>query len=537
MYNITPPEIVIICGPVIGKVTQTTARILIEIKYKATLTLSLSPVTSKKAKSVRMSKILQPKTPAIFDFEHLSPDCHYKVVIIETHRVKGPPEVKKCQFRTLPLTPPEKLRIAVISCNSMEAELKCDTKYSLWHHLAERIEAFDYVFHNSGLVYLDEGSRELNSDSIYMRLRKKYEKFNFNEHTTEIREAIKEEYRKIYNYQPIANILRNAPNLMILDEHEVAEGFGFKENFIDKTSFDYFYAEQARYVYYQYQRQLMEDINFNDFSKLTGEHCYGDIAGLGVFVLDHRGCRTWYKEEDNELKLGTKQWNDLTTCFGQGGLFTSDNIQSVILLTPTIPVYVPGDGSRLEGMSKDFLSKQWTEDCKEEQVKLLKLLMDFEYNTCKETAIVGGNINAKGLTDIKYKGQTLLKQFITSGISIKTPNQDIPRVPIDEALADKFTFKHYDFTNLNNYGIIEIVKNKDMNHEIFGTHCEASEREKILPREGKQYMLRANRKAFSNVKKSSVLKTSSTNDRTVSTTERTEESKLDDRDNCCCRIF
>jgi hypothetical protein len=40
-----------------------------------------------------------------------------------------------------------------------------------------------------------------------------------------------------------------------------------------------------------------------------------------MFFLDYRGCRTWNKIKGEELKLGTKQWQDLE-CFGKSGIFS-----------------------------------------------------------------------------------------------------------------------------------------------------------------------------------------------------------------------
>jgi hypothetical protein len=500
MNNNNHNNIELLCGPVIGKVTTTTARILIELKNKAVLTLLLTPVNSEIAKKIKKSKIISARTPTVYEFKDLIPGCQYNVSFVESYTLgEGVPELRKCQFRTLPTGFPEKLKFAVVACNSIYTEFKCNPKYSLWSDLASKIEEFDYVFHNGDQVYLDDGAWEAQvvMENAYMILKGKYEKVNFRDYQEDIREYIRGEYRKIYNYPPIAHILRNAPNFMILDDHEIADDFGFKESFMDKTTFDHFYSEQARYVYYQYQRQLRENIEFSDFSGLGGEYYIDNIAGVGVFFLDYRGCRTWNKIPGDELKLGKQQWNDLEACFGEGGLFSNDDVKSVLIFSATALVFLPNDClTRLAAKHENDVYEQWSMDCPEEQARLLRLLIDFKFSSGKEVAVISGDIHMRGFTDIKFNNEIMLKQFITSGISIKTATEFQMLamrlfIELDETLEGGFTYEHSDFERFNNYGVIDVLRNELMDYDMFATHHEACESQGLLPTEVKRYPLKA----------------------------------------------
>jgi hypothetical protein len=49
---------------------------------------------------------------------------------------------------------------------------------------------------------------------------------------------------------------------MILDDHEIFNNFGWGQ----KNDFETIFEKQARLVYYQYQRQLWEDIDYDNLT-------------------------------------------------------------------------------------------------------------------------------------------------------------------------------------------------------------------------------------------------------------------------------
>jgi len=68
---------------------------------------------------------------------------------------------------------------------------------------------------------------------------------------------ISEDYRENYNYFYQAKAMRTCPNIMILDDHDIYDNFGFHNiDYINRNNFDYFFSEHARICYYRYQKQL-----------------------------------------------------------------------------------------------------------------------------------------------------------------------------------------------------------------------------------------------------------------------------------------
>jgi hypothetical protein len=55
--------------------------------------------------------------------------------------------------------------------------------------------------------------------------------------------------------------------------------------------------------------------------------------------------------------------------------------------------------------------------------EIIKTINRLRYNTWKKVAIISGDIHMRGMTDIKFEGETMLKQFITSGISIRAATE------------------------------------------------------------------------------------------------------------------
>ena len=154
------PQVMV--GPVIGKVTSTTARILIEIDKTGGLTIELKE-SAKESALEKQPSLLQRKLskkyssrtghsshgdkkklqknvienrPSIFEFKDLKPETHYTV------EVKNCTIMTKSGFRTFPEVPAESLSFGVISCNKIFiTDIMIAPAWDLWAHLSKNIEA------------------------------------------------------------------------------------------------------------------------------------------------------------------------------------------------------------------------------------------------------------------------------------------------------------------------------------------------------------------------------------------------------------
>lgn len=155
-------------GPVIGKVTCTTARVLIEVDMKVSLTLELHECcaslekqpsflrrsfTSGRSKSLKQKQTPRHETvkkikksveafrPSVFMFEGLTPGTKYTV---EVKGCKGSilgTELLVGSFRTFPEVPAETLTVGVTSCNKIFITQLIASQWDLWAHLSKSIEA------------------------------------------------------------------------------------------------------------------------------------------------------------------------------------------------------------------------------------------------------------------------------------------------------------------------------------------------------------------------------------------------------------
>jgi hypothetical protein len=155
----------VIVGPVIGEVTATTARILIEIDTSMPLTIEIQvqpPALENQPSFLRrqltggrrgartksfkssdevygkstIQKDVTAKRPSVFVFNDLKPGTAYDV------KVKDCTPITTSSFTTFPEVPAEKLNFGVISCNKIFiTDMLGALGQDLWTHLSNRIEA------------------------------------------------------------------------------------------------------------------------------------------------------------------------------------------------------------------------------------------------------------------------------------------------------------------------------------------------------------------------------------------------------------
>jgi len=130
----------VLVGPVIGTVTQTSARILFELsETNANFTVKLH---SKTGEEIEETKRLEKGTPTIFHFSDLKSDTEYRV------QVYGCKKDVTSRFRTLhspQMSHPRPLNIAFISCNHIRfLQAEIPPQLNLWHLLSTFVNREDY---------------------------------------------------------------------------------------------------------------------------------------------------------------------------------------------------------------------------------------------------------------------------------------------------------------------------------------------------------------------------------------------------------
>jgi len=504
-----------------------------EFDSNAFITLELYEVTSEIHSSFEKNEVIKPnyiltkecivEIPIVFQFEDLKENTKY-LVHLKSQVYHAHPRLAdlECSFKTLNSFKKSNniSRIVFISCNSNKFRRKfIPEEYNLWRDLSERIEKgeVDYCIHIGDQVYLDDGKWDKDEENCVDRclalwkesyrdikeIKKKKlaeeEELLKNDNAWQLEKQslskafikiISEENRNTYSSYSQAKVLRRVPNLMILDDHDVFDNFSFHDSEIYKfNSFEHFLSEQARFCFYKYQKFLQEDIDFfQDFNKnIIYEHSFHLVNGIGIFIQDFRGCRSWsrlYKKIEllgnKEFFLGKKQQEDIIACFGPGGYF--ETTKAAVYASSTPMVFLSKGPAKLGVKRKiEDCIEQWPLTSPNDQTWILDILNNFRERTNKNIFIVSGDPHIGVFTKIYKNRQFVLYQVVSTAITQKPPTPvefEAMRLMlnISKRLKNGYTMKHHKETNDNNYIIVEFRPEYfDLNDPLishrFGIFC------------------------------------------------------------------
>jgi hypothetical protein len=591
MYSQNRAKILI--GPIIGKVTENSARILLEIDSTETITINIAEIRdnidrnlvasngntiiqnnfqnngiqiemnnqikqpnqfstnnyynqeqfsqqfkpqqnfANNDSSQSQTQVLYPRTPTIFKFEGLRPNQRYSVSIQNPVEYSNP-ELQNLEssFRTIKWeqTNSKNMHFAFMSCNSFKWQTKhniSNTDQNLWKNLSTRINEIDYCIHMGDQVYADDGAWEGEDDNCYTECRnlwKDKEREVYGEVKNEIiddenkradlsynivnpmkdnqfesikstilrpwmMERISDEYRKTWNMKYTAYVMRNIPNIMIIDDHEIYDDFGWDDpEYFEISSFRKFFAEVARICYYRYQKLLWEDIDFFNLSKVEREHHFHIIGGIGLFFQDFRGCRSWlFNKETDTHTLGYKQYEDVKNCFSSGGFFDSSQCRAVIYIAASPIVFFSKSIAEVAATNVNDALEQWSLQGND-QVQILQLFNNFRERTGKNVVILSGDVHVGLYTSIYCHSEFILEQMTTSPIFQRPPTGMQSSglqflLDTDQRLAEDYSFSHTGQIATFNFGIVEFRESLSSDDrkitEMFGKHVYSSPNEPV----------------------------------------------------------
>jgi hypothetical protein len=428
-------------GPVIGKVTDTSARALIEVDANIQVTCDATSAKGSATQTITCTK----NRPAVFQLNNLSPETEYTLTFQGVSA--GYPESR---VRTFGIKL-DKLNVAAVSCNYLGRRGRTD----LWRDLLDRYVKpgdVDLLLHVGDQIY---------GDSVFARAltvikankiptKPAQDKF--------ILEAYRELYRAWWSEKSTRDVLANVSNLMIWDDHEIRDDWGSKDTDWDKNSIEFRIGTLARQVYREYQRQLWDDFNI-DATPATGEeqhwHRWGSI---GVLFVDQRGGRSFGREPSRPY-LSKLQWDKIVAELGSGDL---SKVRALIVIT-SVPLCYLGSRTTDYGTGlADDLYDHWSHPKHaKEQIEMLRLLRRWkdESKGQRELLVVGGDVHVGGYTHIEHEGATIFNQLITSPITNHRPKwYEFYGLKIltelEEKLTSSYSYEHHDLTNKRNYGII-----------------------------------------------------------------------------------
>lgn len=426
-------------GPVIGEVTDTTARILIEVDDDIQVTCDAADANKN---IITQTSNFTKDRPAVFKLQGLLPETEYEITF---KGVAG--NYPKGRVRTFKANE-DKLNVAAVSCNFLGRRGEAD----LWADLRDRYVMpgdIDLLLHLGDQIYGDAAfARALKIINSKEPKSKKAQ-------DEQILESYRRLYRAWWGNSSTRDVLANVSNLMIWDDHEIRDDWGSRREDSDRNSVEYHIGTLARQVYREYQRQLWDDPPHTD-----DEHHFHVWGTIGVLFVDQRGGRSFGRDAARPY-LGTRQWEDIVKAL-KNDEFSS--VRALIVVTSVPLVYLGTNITELGTSAADDLYDHWSHpQHNKEQVEMVRALREWKAAIPgeRQLLVVGGDVHVGGHTDIKHDDVTVFNQLITSPISNVPPKWYafyglLILTEAEEKLTGSYSYEHHDFTNKRNYGIIVV---------------------------------------------------------------------------------
>jgi len=470
-------------GPIIGKVTESTARVLAEFDGPSQAVCTAYPQSGGppvKSAPVRNT----PNRPSIYKLQGLKPETRYTV---KFENGGAPVGHMESSFKTIPAGGYDlrrhRPRFCAASCNKVQITYKIGAAADLWAELSNRVRTgqVDYMFHLGDNVYADsdmylieKGKAEPTEACHWYTAVQMVEKMPANTwdaHRDEVTEVFRQVYRETWNHPPTKHVLANVPNLMIYDDHDVRDDFGDREVDTQPGTKDYWLSRRAYEAILEYQIQLHEDVDYVTNpaapypSKSYHFHNFGDV---GVYFQDVRGCKTYHKmANDPKPMLGVDQWGALHQAVAPGGVLGSCKL--LLLMLPEPIAYITNWSTMLGAKYVvDDLYGSWgaTEFLPEASEFMDTFFRWRDQAPDREVLLVGGDVHQGGWTAIfdnanEYDND-IMQQLTTSAISnaVQTYMNNMAVTGMRDATGTAlgegdFKFRHYDWCNTRNYALID----------------------------------------------------------------------------------
>jgi len=480
-------EITMIIGPIIGKVTNSTARVLFEFNQNAVITVTL---TDPSGTQFNTTKSVTGGVPVPFAFQGLTAETRYTVSLNDSVT-----NMTESYFTTLG-GPTGKLNFAVTSCMDRFVQASKEDDADLWADMLRRVQngEIEYLLQTGDQLYMDDPFGNPTIAKPYYACQQIFNQTSrdqWDSRRGECLELLRNEYRQTFSIPTMRETLAKVPSLTIFDDHEIRDDWGYLDQDHDPNSQDYYYGLIGRQVYYEYERQLREDIDFTNLSNYTTEYYYEELNGIGFFFLDYRGVRTWNRNysQMGDMQLGLNQ-TQLPQQVLEPTNGTFADAKSFFLVSPLTVVFLVKALVEIGYFSNNDAQESWSFKYLDEQAQLLALLRNWKLGRDgREVTILDGDVHMGGFTDIKYDDEFSYLQFTTSSIASSAPG-DATFLGFDilkevQKLNDPWTYEHHDWTNDYNYGIV--IARANENQASVGCYmvkADASDDPELIDSEG-----------------------------------------------------
>lgn len=436
-------------GPVIGKVTSTSAVVLLEVTLTAEVVVHLIPEGGGAAAGVHSAKLLLPRNrPRAFLVEGLTPDTKYNVVF-EGINAK---DVRKRtgKVHTFPTTP-HHLRVAAVSCDRPERLKPGET--NMWEVLANQISAgeVDVVLHLGDQVYGQDEFVDAQAILRYANLSETPKNAEEQKELYRLHKSIKERMRDVYRYTwnlPFTQrALSQSSHLMIWSDNDLYNDFTIAKE--DGKALEPIMIKLGQEVYREYQRQLWDPSYGEAGASTTDEYHYHKFGTVGILLIDMRGNRidATGKQCAENVILNEGQWAVIDNALADPELKT-------FLVCSEIPFASDPPATAKKNSLKsglEFMVDHWAYN-DTELVKLFEKVFEWKHAGNRDAIFVAGDIHV-GVDSIITDNKTGVKIQQLTATPISNHVCDFfPK--LEEKVNDRFSFVHTPLKLCRNYGYI-----------------------------------------------------------------------------------
>lgn len=335
-----------------------------------------------------------------------------------------------------------KLNLIYTSCNE-----KCDDMKNNWKKVLDDIKKPHILIGGGDQVYADDVFKLESIKKLIEIYKNKPNEFLDYECNDEIKIEIEKFYINLYleyhNTEYYSEILSTIPSINICDDHEIFDGYGSYNDYIQKSKLVNLIYESAYKFYLLFQHNIIDYVDKFEFGYF-GEKCFNKIYKFNdsvIIGLDHRAERT-------RIQLFTEDtFNELTDKIK----IIKNNYQNYIYLVG-IPLFFPHNetiekiiklGEKNKIISKllksiggtdcfgnfegddDVVYDSW--NCNEhinDKYKIIDIIFNSDDDKNKKLIALSGDSHLGGLSKCELNGKTLY-HFMCSGIGSINPTQAI----------------------------------------------------------------------------------------------------------------
>lgn len=462
-------DVLVLCGPIVGQVTATTANILLEVDEDAMIVCRAVPEdgSGELAKSSRKLKKVQ---PGVFQLRSLNPNTRYSIEFGGLASVQQD-KLKElgCCLRTMPsYRDLKQLRFVALSCNfptrlergaenpwGRVNELTKDGKCDVVLHLGDQV----YTWENGRMVAASRAIELLDGKEVSSSLRHKMMRT--------ASKCLQDSYRNVWAQGDTAAVLAHTSNLMIWSDNDVTNDFTTARKEDGSQQYPPEYLSVAMGVYRMYQRQLWDpdcDISVElssadlDPDEAASDPCqewhFHTYGPCGVFFIDMRGNRI---RRDGTLQEGLPPILSETQRESIKQAFETTNL-SCMLLCAEIP-FVGAEPETIRKEVEDSPQKAFLKDHWPYELPELLWILDlcFSWKVAaegREVILLGGDIHV-GVDSVIADSETgqQIRHITTSPITNRVSKFFYPT---SGRLNERYTFEHRVLEQARNFVVIDL---------------------------------------------------------------------------------